>query len=126
MSGGPLDPIGVTFAHLAGFRTENLAINFHPQDSVVTKDIDACNGKFFAKIQNFSYRVEYESSAPYSSFKGLLGPSASGFKLMCYESYTAKARINVYKKSITEETLIFSDEYVNSALEFGGNFACKQ
>ena len=114
-------------AHLIGYRSSAVTLNFRPTNSVLTKHIDGCSGIMAATVESFMHKLEFEVHAPPSTFQTcLLGPTEDGFAPVCVESYIALANFHVYKRTWSGYQLIESRTFHSAALEFGGKYLCQK
>lgn len=114
-------------AHLIGYRSSAVTLNFKPTDSVLTKYIDGCNGSMNATVTGLVHKLEFEIHAPPSTLQTcLLGPTLDGFAPVCVESYIAIATFHVYKLTLSGYELVETWTFNMSALEFGGIYLCQE
>ncbi|KAJ7386481.1 hypothetical protein OS493_008614 [Desmophyllum pertusum] len=114
-------------AHLIGYRSSAVTLNFKPTDSVLTKYIDGCNGSMNATVTGLVHKLEFEIHAPPSTLQTcLLGPTLDGFAPVCVESYIAIATFHVYKLTLSGYELVETRTFNLSALEFGGIYLCQE
>ena len=114
-------------AHLIGYRSSAVTLNFKPTDSVLTKYIDGCNGTMNATVTGLVHKLEFEIHAPPSTLQTcLLGPTLDGFAPVCVESYIAIATFHVYKLTLSGYELVETRTFNLSALEFGGIYLCQE
>ena len=112
-------------AHLIGYRSSKVTLNFRPTNSLLTKHIDSCTGMMNATVQGFEHKLEFEIHAAPSTFQTcLLGPTEDGFAPVCVESYVALAKFHVYKSTFRGYELIETRTFKSAALEFGGLYLC--
>lgn len=114
-------------AHLIGYRSSKVTLNFRPTNSWLTKHIDGCSGLMIATVQSFLYKLEVEMHAAPSSLQTcLLGPIEDGFAPVLVESYVATAKFDVYKLTFKGYQLIETRTVYSAALEFGGSYLCME
>jgi len=130
MSGGPLELTEYAPAimgHLIGYenKDKDIALNFRPDNSMMTMDMNECNGAMSLTVTSPFYKLMFSISAPDKTFSPLLyGPSVKGFRMMCEESFQATASIRVYKLTLKGYHLIDEQMLEHCALEFGGQYMC--
>lgn len=114
-------------AHLIGYRSSAVTLNFRPANSELTKYIDGCSGMMNATVKSLEHKLEFKIHAPPSTFQTcLLGPTVDGFAPVCVESYIAIANFYVYKLTLSGYELIETRTFKSSALEFGGLYLCME
>ena len=114
-------------AHLVGYRSSAVTLNFRPTNSELTKYIDGCSGVMNATVKSLTHKLEFEIHAPPSTFQTcLLGPTEDGFAPVCVESYIALANFHVYKLTLSGYELVESRTFHSAALEFGGLYICPE
>lgn len=115
-------------AYLIGYRSPSLglSLDFTPINSIVTADINGCNGTAKLTVHSLSHKVEIVLSAQPQTFSGcLLGPEAQGFKHACVESYDATAEFNVFERNFFwTYDLVEESMFTGIGLEFGGTYVC--
>ena len=129
-SGGDL-PLGrsvlpMQVSHLAGYRSsiKQLDWNFTPADSRLNQTIDACSGVFIFDLHHniLHRRLIVTMTAPPSSLRTCLwGPAAHSFAPLCAESFLTTIEIAAYAREQVLDHVVLK----NAALEFGGDFRCK-
>lgn len=117
--------------YLIGYRSPLLNWNFRPQDpSVFTTERNPCNGTFSLKARSPTQFIEILISAPTNSFGSVSGPTKAGFIVDSVESFSATATISAYRANplnpFSPGTLVERKEFQDVALEFGGNYQCKE
>lgn len=120
-------------AMLFGYRNYKcgLSIDFRPDNSFATKELNPCNGTALVTIRSARYTVSLEISAPQSTFGTCLcGPMPNGFSPVVTESFVSTSRIQVKEHSTWWETVYRSGTIIEdvviqgAALEFGGAYMC--
>ena len=113
-------------AHLIGYRSPIVNLDFRPTNSILKKSIDGCGGRVNATVTSLLHQVVIDISAAPSTLQTcLLGPTEVGFVPVCVESYTALATFKVYKLTTSGYTLVDKRVFTGAALEFGGLYLCK-
>ena len=130
LSGGLVSlPIISVNAYLIGYRNPSagLSLDFRPDNSIVTTEIDGCKGVVKLVAESLLYTVKFQIFSSQKAFSScLFGPEVNGFQRACVESYDAQATIEV------SQSLLFGMKYkiidkhtiTKVALEFGGNYVC--
>lgn len=114
-------------AHLIGYRSSVVTLNFRPTNSLLTKYIDGCSGKMNGTVRSLLHKLEFEIHAAPSTLQTcLLGPTEDGFAPVSIESYVAIATFHVFKLTLSGYHLIESKSFMFSALEFGGLYLCQK
>ena len=114
-------------AHLIGYRSPSVTLNFRPTNSVLTKYIDGCNGFVNATVTDLVHKFVIEIQAAPSTLQTCLrGPTEDGFAPVCVESYVATGTTHVYHLTLSGYELIETRVFLFSALEFGGLYLCRE
>lgn len=114
-------------AHLIGYRSSAVTLNFRPTNSELTKHIDGCSGIVNGTVKSLAHQLEFEIQVPPSTLQTcLLGPTEDGFAPVCVESYIAVGNFHVYKLTLSGYELIENRAFQSAALEFGGLYLCLQ
>ena len=127
LSGGPLFE-GLPPAYLVGYRHpagSGIAIDFAPANGKLSAEVNGCDGslRIVGTHPLTGHRLEANVTARPSELRRcLLGPTATGFAPVCVESYAANASVAVYQWG----RRLVSSEITSAALEFGGDYICKQ
>lgn len=120
-------------ALLFGYRNykRGLSIDFRPDNSFATKELNPCNGTAYVTIYSVRYTVYVNISAPQTTFGTCLcGPSDDGFYPLVTESFVSTTRIQVKEHltwwdSVYRSGAIIEDVVIHRvALEFGDAFMC--
>ena len=114
-------------AHLYGYRNynKNISLDFRPDNSYTSTNMDACLGKFSVVIRSIRYKVEINIVAPPSTLgKCLYGPTVTGFLPVCVESFVATTETVVYKLTYSGYEKIDYSFIKKAALEFGSGYIC--
>ncbi|XP_052798495.1 uncharacterized protein LOC128230345 [Mya arenaria] len=131
MSGGLVDFSMLTVqAFLIGYRNPSTGIklDFRPDNSVVSAQMDGCSGSVNISVTSLLYSLKVQLLASPATFSScLLGPETSGFRPACVESYDATVKVSVSKRTFVPFVYTSMDEQIiaNAALEFGGQYVCK-
>ncbi|XP_064637348.1 uncharacterized protein LOC135493736 [Lineus longissimus] len=131
MSGGPVGfgPLSVT-GHLIGYRNplKGISLDYRPDNSLMSMDRDACNGALNITFRSVMHKLSVFMKAPVGTFSGCLyGPQANGFQKACSESFKTRAEIVAYERPLIGSYKEMDRQVIEgAALEFGGDFLCKE
>lgn len=132
--GRPFNLVGIKpEAWLVGYRSDLYKYDFVPQNvgTVFSSQVDACAGKFSLTAAFLDRKLVVEAQARRDSFGGISIPKKSGFEANGSEqSFQTQIVSRLYEVTPFglgggTERLLEQTIFKTGALEFGGNYKCK-